>query len=222
MSTRMKITVALVITLFLVITVTADYPWRNPSYHTSIPTALPTPAPTPLIQINQPEPMNDVSDYHYRVMVLDGINQSVVRTSLQYIPSLFSFEMVDEDPSQYTFVNGYPIPQTARLITVFNGTLHGYVHPKAMGYYYGEGKCSIVYLGQDPYHLSWIIQHECLHESLKGSGINQDDLPSYSVLWNEWMQERDIGFWSGDEREYVERGWSRLQQDFLVSQCLTL
>lgn len=231
MSTRTTIMIALVITLFLVIPgVSADYPWRNPNYHNPTPTELPLPSPVPtLIQSCQPEPeptvqeipsVNGVSQYHYKVMVLDGINQTQIRMALQYIPNLFSFEMIDDDPSQYEFMNGYPIPKTARLITIFNGTMHGYVHPKAMGYYYGEGRCTIVYLGQDPYPLSWTIQHECLHEALRGGPINQDKQPEFVDRWNTWMQERGIGFWSGSEPQ-IMAGWIRLQQDFLVSQCLT-
>lgn len=189
-----------------------------PRTTTTAPTLTPTPIPTPVIT----PPRQDVSQYHYRVMVLDGINQSDIRKTLQYIPNLFSFELVPDDPLQYEFKDGYAVPQTARLITVFNGTMHGYTHPNAVGYNYGNGRSTIVYLGQDPYHLSWIITHECLHESLHNTTINEDDLKSYSSLWNTWMQERDVGFWSGDEQEYVGRGWTRLQQDFLVSQCLTL
>lgn len=229
MSTTKTIMIVLVISILFGITVvSADYPWRNPLHqktpstelpNSPAPTFTPTPEPTMIPAVLSGQ---DVSEYHYKVMVLDGINQTQIRMSLQYIPNLFSFEIVEDDPSQYVFKDGYAIPQTARLITVFNGTMHGYVHPKAMGYYYGNGRCTAVYLGQDPYPLSWIIQHECLHESLRESGINIDDLPSYSSLWNAWMQERNIGFWSGDERQYVGRGWSRLQQDFLVSQCLTL
>ena len=221
MSTLKKIMIALVIATFLVISVSADYPWRNPIYHTQPPTELPTSPAPPLVQTTA-IPGPDVSEYHYNVMVLDGINTSIIRQALQYIPGLFSFEIVEVNSTHYTFKDGYPVPQVPRLITVFNGTMHGYSHPSPMGYYYGSGRSTAVYLGQDPYPFSWIILHECLHESLQGSGINQDDLPSYSSLWNAWMQERDIGFWSGDERQYVGRGWSRLQQDFLVSQCLTL
>lgn len=224
MSTKTKIMISLVLIIFMMTPVIADYQRRNPLYHTPTPTPteLPlSPAPT-LVQTITPEsPMNTVSLYHYKVMVLDGINTTIIKQALQYIPGLFSFELIDDDSTQYTFKDGYAVPQVPRLITVFNGTMHGYAHPSPMGYYYGSGKSTAVYLGQDPYLFSWIIQHECLHESLQGLGINQDDLPTYSTLWNDWMQERDIGFWSGDERQYVERGWSRLQQDFLVSQCLT-
>jgi hypothetical protein len=226
MSTTLKIIVALVITIFLVITAaSADYPWRNPNYHapTTIPTLTPTCFPTQEPVVLSPEPSGqDVSQYHYRVMVLDGINQTQIRMALRYIPNLFSFELVPDDPSQYEFKDGYAVPQTARLITVFNGTMHGYTHPGAMGYHYWQGRSTVVYLGQDPYPLSWIITHECLHEALHDTPINQDDLPSFAPLWNEWMQERGVGFWSGDERQYVGTGWSQLKQDFLVSQCLTL
>lgn len=236
MSTTKTIMISLVITLFLVMAVSAGYPRVNPLHHaptptvtgtpvpapTLTPTCIVTPIPTPTQTPVIPSAGQDVSNYHYTVMVLDGIDQTQVRMALQYIPNLYSFELVPDDPSQYVFQNGYAVPQTARLITVFDGMKHGYVHPNAMGYHYWNGRSTIVYLGQDPYHLSWIITHECLHESLHDTTINEDDLKSYSSLWNTWMQERDVGFWSGDEQEYVGRGWTRLQQDFLVSQCLTL
>lgn len=227
MSTRTKIMISLVLIIFMMTPAIADYQRRNPLYHTPTPTPTEMPLPPAPLTIPEPTPIviqsgQDVSQYHYKVMVLDGINTSEIRKSLQYIPNLFSYELVEDNSTQYAFKNGYPVPQSPRLITVFNGTLHGYTHPSAMGYYYGNGMATIVYLGQDPYPLSWIITHECLHEASRGTSINIDDLPSYAPLWNQWMQERDIGFWSGDERQYVGRGWSRLQQDFLVSQCLTL
>lgn len=197
---------------------TVHMPRTTTTAPTLLPTCIVTPTPMPVIAPSG----QDISKYHYRVMALDGIDQMQIRMALQYIPNFFSFEIVADDPLQYEWNNGYPIPQTARLITIFDGTMHGYVHPKAMGYYYGEGRCTIVYLEQDPYHLSWIIEHECLHEALRGGTINQDKQPEFVDRWNTWMQERAIGFWSGDERAYVERGWTRLQQDFLISQCLTL
>lgn len=190
-----------------------------PRTTTTAPTLTPTPIPTPVIT----PPRQDVSQYHYRVMVLDGINQSDIRKTLQYIPNLFSFELVPDDPLQYSFQNGYAVPQSPRLITVFNGTMHGYTHPNAMGYYYGNGMSTIVYLGQDPYILSWPILHECLHEALpkSGSTIDQDQQPTFIDQWNAWMGERGLGFWSGSDPQ-ISAGWVRLKQDFLVSQCLTL
>ena len=222
MSTLKKIMIALVIATFLVISVSADYPWRNPIYHTQPPTELPTSPAPPLVQTTA-IPGPDVSEYHYNVMVLDGINPAIVRQALQYIPCFFSFEMVEEDASQYSFQNGYAVPQFPRLITVYNGTMHGYTLPNAMGYYYGNGMSTIVYLGQDPYILSWPILHECLHEALpkSGSTIDQDQQPTFIDQWNAWMGERGLGFWSGSDPQ-ISAGWVRLKQDFLVSQCLTL
>ena len=162
----------------------------------------------------------DISLYKYNIMVLDGIDEQAIISALRYTPNIFSFNLVSNDPSQYTWNElGYPVPSIPRLIVVFNGTAHGY-NLTPTGYYFGDGRSYIVYSGQDPYLLSWVFTHECLHESLKGS-IDQDQQPTFVDQWNAWMQKREMGFWSGSDPQ-ISAGWVRLQQDFLVSQCLTL
>lgn len=219
MNSRHLFLIALVlIALVGISTATVDYN-AYMRYKSDIEPAqpLPTPTPEPVVQAVLGV---DVSMYHYRVMVLDGIDQDQIITSLRYVPNLFSFEIVAEDTTQYEWKGVYPVPITTRLITMFNGTAHGYTHPQAMGYYYGSGRATVVYLGQDPYPFSWIITHECLHEALACGTIKQDDLPSFSKQWNDWMVERGVGFWSGGEDRWIGTGWNRLQQDFLISQAM--
>lgn len=163
-----------------------------------------------------------VAEYHYNVMVLDGIDESIIKESLQYIPGVFEYTIVPPDPTQYHFAKvyrtdtcEYAIPHTARLITVFDGRKHGYSGGPT-GYHFWNGKSSIVYKGEDTYTLSWRIIHECLHEALKGKGVNIDNQPSFIDQWNAWMGERYIGKWSPMEPQ-IAAGWVRLQEDWLIS-----
>ncbi len=192
---------------------------QKPAQALPLATCTTAPAPEPAVVVPSGE---DVSMYHYNVMVLDGIDPAIIRTALMFVPNIFDFKIVPEDPTQYTWDGVYAVPITPRLITIFNGTLHGYTHPNAMGYHYWQGRSTVVYLGQDPYPFSWIITHECLHEALKPTSINQDDQPSFVPQWNEWMKARNVGFWSGDERQCVGTGWNRLKEDFLISQAITV
>lgn len=213
-----------------------NYPWYNPTFDpiqttTAPPTSVgvvPTATPTPVVTPIPPkEPKNPVSLYQYDVMVLDGIDVNQIQMALRFVPNLFDFTIIQDNSTEYSFsdcysMDGiYPVPQRSRLITVFNGTLHGYVHPGATGYYFGSGRATAVYLGQDPYLFSFIITHECLHEALNGSGVDQDKLQGYKDTWNAWMATRTVGHWSGDESEYVGSGWNRLKEDYLIWEAMT-
>lgn len=204
-------------------TVIPTCPTIEPTVEPTVePTCEPTPEPTPDMNITIPEQVvpESVAYYYYDVMVLDGIDIDMVHTALCYVPNMFNFKFVAEDPSQYNFdKNGYAVPQRDRLITVFNGTAHGY-DGGPVGYYYGNGRITAMYLGQDPYKLSWIITHECLHEPMKNSEVNQDRLQEYKDSWNMWMGNLGLGFWSGGEDMYIAQGWNRLQQDYLVYEAL--
>jgi hypothetical protein len=163
-----------------------------------------------------------VAEYHYNVMVLDGIDEGVIKESLQFIPGVFEYTIVPPDQSQYYFAKvyrtdttEYAIPTTARLITVFDGRKHGYTGGPT-GYHFWNGRSSIVYNGEDTYTLSWRITHECLHEALKGKGVNIDNQPSFIDQWNAWMGERYLGKWSPMEPQ-IAAGWVRLQEDWLIS-----
>lgn len=183
--------------------------------------------PQPITYKKQENTSNklDVSYYMYNVMVIDGIDKEIVREALCYIPNIFRFYIIDEDPTKYIIEKDrayenkeWVIPTEPRTIIIFDGSKHGYNKNGAVGYYHGDGKCSILYYNQTPYKLAWLIEHECLHEALENASpfIDQDAFAAYIDIWNDWLESEKLGHYATDNTAYVSGGWIRLKQDFLV------
>lgn len=69
-----------------------------------------------------------------RVMVLDGLDQSFVRSALKFVPSKYRLVMVPDNPNEYEIPfpgnpdwGTFPFPKehSAKLMLVFNGTKRG-------------------------------------------------------------------------------------------------
>lgn len=170
--------------------------------------------------------LDSVSYYTYNVMILDDIDPVLVRNALCYIPNIFSFRIVPPDSSKYIVenYNGYEIitPIEPRLIVIYDGYKHNYKRGRITGLYHGDGKITIVFLNQSAYKLSWLITHECLHESLEKSksGINQDIFSSYIDKWNDWMRLEGLGYYNRTGPGQVSGGWITLKQIYLISESL--
>lgn len=217
----------MIILLFVGSAAAAYYPTKQEAYYKyRYPTPTITPKPCPTCPTPTPCPTcpacpavtDNVAYYSYKVMVVDGIDQEAIRHALAYIPNVFSYTLVPEDSSKYYFdTNGYARPTESRTIVIFDGNKHGYTKGQATGYYLGQGKATIVYLGQEPYKLSWLIQHECNHEALGGTSINIDSKNTYLTGWNNWMGSMTLGYYATDSTAWISGGWIRLKGDYFTS-----
>ena len=149
--------------------------------------------PQPTVVTPNPQPVVTVDTEHinvYRVMILDGIDQEMVRHAILYIPNAFGYEIVEPDPTQYRIdENNCVKPLQQDLIILFdsverNATVNGIYQTKLAGSA-GYG----ISIGMDTSYvtdvrLSRLIYHECSHDFL--TTLNIDEQLLFGEDYNTW------------------------------------
>lgn len=131
----------------------------------------------------------------WKVMVIDGIDQSFVEDALFFMPNYFSFKLLPDNPEKYKCAGDYPpIPQETWMILVYNSTK--YAPTPYSGLFLSTNGCPKIMVGtsgaESKLDVGLLIYHEILHRYYPDeASLTTERLTN--VGYRNWLNENDMG-----------------------------